>query len=141
MFLGSKRRLEVTIHTSPLQVVPEGVAHAPRIQLLPLLQVMPSLPDLRIVGLNLRVESVKEDYVRDLQAYLPRTLSALLIWADLESTAIPTKHWTDLVMMSAVYCSLYAAVRNANCILPPCPYSVVCGLPAPPLPAHNSGLL
>ncbi|KAI1796940.1 hypothetical protein LXA43DRAFT_495097 [Ganoderma leucocontextum] len=88
------RRLDVMVRVD----TPGWVTNDARVcpVLLPLLEIMPALPDLHVVGLSFRVREVQEVHIRDLQAYLPRNLTALLVWTDVTSTPIPAKHWTDL---------------------------------------------
>ncbi|KAM5537235.1 hypothetical protein V8D89_009168 [Ganoderma adspersum] len=96
-FLRPKRHLrllDVTMHIdsrrfgSDPQVSPV---------LLPLLQIMPTLPDLRVVGLSFHVGAVRQDHTLYMERYLPRNLTALLFWAEISSASVvPAKHWTDL---------------------------------------------
>lgn len=96
------RRLDVMVRVD----TPEWMSDDPRVYpvLLPLLEIMPALPELHVVGLSFRVRTVQEAHIRDLQAYLPQKLTALLVWADVASMPLPAKRWTDLVRMRAVAC-------------------------------------
>lgn len=87
------RRLDVMVRTYTHRRRTED----PSPVLMPLLEILNTLPDLRILGLSFRVTSPEGDHVRYLEAHLPKNLTALLVWMDRPSVSVPAQHWIELV--------------------------------------------
>ena len=145
-FLRPKRRLrllDVTVRTNP-----RWRGSDPRVSpmLLPLLQIMPDLQDLRVVGLSFHVGTVQRDHTVYMEKYLPRNLTALLFWPEISESSpsvVPAKHWTDLVSVCA---RAYPSLSFVYLLLTPTGYGLLvwCAvrrLQVAPVPPHSPGLL
>ncbi|KAM5537234.1 hypothetical protein V8D89_009167 [Ganoderma adspersum] len=86
------RRLDVMVRT----YTPRWVTDDRSPVLMPLLEILHTLPDLRILVLSFRVTSPEGNHVRYLEAHLPENLTALLVWTDLPSTPVTAQHWIEL---------------------------------------------
>ncbi|EJF64849.1 hypothetical protein DICSQDRAFT_167001 [Dichomitus squalens LYAD-421 SS1] len=62
----------------------------------PILEIMPKLRELQVVGLSVRVASLQKEHIQDLEVYLPDNLTALLIWVNISSSSVPADEWIEL---------------------------------------------
>ena len=94
-FLQSKkrlRRMDVMVRTDAQWLVADNL-----LLLTPVLEILPKLPELQVVGLSVRVASLEKEHLQELDVHLPDSLTALLIWTNITSSNVPANDWIELV--------------------------------------------